>query len=379
MSWPTIKIGDCTHLVTKGTTPTKTQGFSSSGVNFIKAEALNGDSSLDMSGQFYISESVHDQLKRSNLELDDVLVTIAGVNIGKCGIVKSAHLPANTNQAVGIIRVDKSKIYPLFLYYWFKQNNTFRYIQSLNAQAAQPNINLAMLRNLAIPKPQLTEQKQISSVLSAYDDLIETNRRRMRLLEESARLLYKEWFVHLRFPGHERCKIVDGVPEGWEVKNLQDIATLFYGKALKEDSRIPGQYPVYGSSGIVGTHNAFLVDAPCIIIGRKGNVGSIYYSQNNCFPIDTVYYIKRDNTSFFLYFALKNLNFISTDVAVPGLNRKYAYSLKLLLPENKIMGTFEDYCTPIFNQLATLKRENNQLAEARDLLLPRLMSGEVAV
>jgi len=183
MSWELRRIGDLTHVVTKGTTPTKAQGFSRSGVNYIKAEALNGDSSLNLEGRFFITEQVHQQLSRSILQRGDVLLTIAGANIGKCGIVEDHHLPANTNQAVGIMRVNKARVEPRFLYYWFKQRRTFAYVQGLNAQAAQPNINLAMLRNIEVPLPDLPTQERIAARLSAYDDLIENNRRRIQLLE----------------------------------------------------------------------------------------------------------------------------------------------------------------------------------------------------
>jgi len=379
MSWSVRKIGDIAHVVTKGTTPTKNQGFSDSGINFIKAEALNGDSALDPKGFSYITEEVNEKLKRSILQEDDVLLTIAGARIGKCGIVKSSHLPANTNQAVGIIRIDKSKAVPLFVYYWFKQKRTFTYIQGLNAQAAQPNINLTMLKNIQLPLPGLSTQQSIADILSSYDDLIENNRRRIQLLEQAARLLYKEWFVHLRFPGHEHVKIKDGVPEGWEKKPLGDVATLKYGKALKQDDRIPGAFPVYGSSGIVGTHEKPLVAGPGIIVGRKGNVGSVYWCEDDFYPIDTVYFIDRENCSLFLYYSLLHTSFISTDVAVPGLNRDFAHSRKILTPEAKIQRVFEETVAPIHKQIHGLHKYNDSLAKARDLLLPRLMNGEIAV
>ena len=200
----------------------------------------------------------------------------------------------------------------------------------------------------------------IASVLSAYDDLIENNRRRIQLLEQAARLLYKEWFVHLRFPGHEHVKIKDGVPEGWERKPLGEIAPLNYGKSLKTDNRLPGRVPVYGSSGIVGTHNQAMVNGPTIIVGRKGNVGSVYWSSKDCFPIDTV-------------------PFISTDVAVPGLNRDFAHSRQILTPSSSYHRLFENTVGPFHQQIAILRRQNAKLERALDLLLPRLVSGEVVV
>jgi type I restriction enzyme S subunit len=379
MSWPKSRVGDITLLVTKGTTPTKDQGFAESGVNFIKAEALNGDSALDSQGIFHIAEDVHQKLKRSILQEDDVLLTIAGAQIGKCGIVRSSHLPANTNQAVGIMRIDRSKADPRYIYYWFKQKRTFAFVQGLNAQAAQPNINLLMLKDIEIPLPSGTEQRSIASILSVYDDLIENNRRRIRLVEQAARLLYKEWFVHLRFPGHEHVKIKDGVPGEWGKKKLKEIAPLNYGKGLNKENRIPGAYPVYGSSGIVGTHEKPLVQGPGIIIGRKGNVGSVYWSEEDFYPIDTVYFIGREKSSLYLYYSLLQTSFINTDVAVPGLNRDLAHSRELLIAEGKLKSLFEETVIPIHKQIHGLKKYNETLARARDLLLTRLMNGEVAV
>ncbi|KLK89388.1 hypothetical protein SZ63_00655 [Methanoculleus sediminis] len=227
--------------------------------------------------------------------------------------------------------------------------------------------------------PDIASQQRIASILSAYDDLIENNRRRIQLLEEAARLLYREWFIHLRFPGHEHAAINDGVPEGWEKKTLGDVAPLNYGKALKQDDRVSGPFPVYGSSGIVGTHVKALVPGPTIIVGRKGNVGSVYRSSEDCHPIDTVYYIDSSRCSFHLYYALQHMSFINTDVAVPGLNRNFAHSRSILIPEQKIYRLFEDTVAPMHLQIDLLCKENVALTQARDLLLPRLMNGEIAV
>ncbi len=281
------------------------------------------------------------------------------------------------DSVIGFIPDDK-KADARFIKYLFGALLQRKYKQFTQG-AAQDNLSQAKLLSLKFPIPAITEQKQIADVLSAYDDLIENNRRRIQLLEQAARLLYKEWFVHLRFPGHEHTKIVDGVPEGWEKKPLGDVAPLKYGKALKNDNRIPGPFSVYGSSGIVGTHTKALVPGPTIIVGRKGNVGSVYWSPDDCHPIDTVYYIDSGQCSLFLYYALQEMTFISTDVAVPGLNRDFAHSRLLLFADQKILGLFEDTVSPLHQQMELLKRQNNSLTKARDLLLPKLMNGEVAV
>ncbi|MEQ8209408.1 MAG: restriction endonuclease subunit S [Lacipirellulaceae bacterium] len=245
--------------------------------------------------------------------------------------------------------------------------------------AAQDNLSQSKLLSLKFPIPNIAVQSRIADILSAYDNLIENNRRRIALLEQSARLLYKEWFVHLRFPGHEHVKIKDGVPEGWERKPLKDIAPFHYGKALKKESRIPGEFPVFGSSGIVGTHTKALVKGPGIIVGRKGNVGSVFWSSSDFHPIDTVYFIEPEDCSHYLYYALLNTKFINTDVAVPGLNRDYAHSRKVVVPNSTLLDLFERAVAAVQKQIDQLTKHSEFLSVARDLLLPRLMSGEIAV
>jgi type I restriction enzyme, S subunit len=252
-----------------------------------------------------------------------------------------------------------------------------RRAQQFSQGATQDNLSQEKLLSLVFDVPRVDKQTRIADILSAYDDLIESNRRRMALLEESAQLLYREWFVRLRFPGHEHTRISDGVPEGWKRKQLGECITLNYGKALKSEVRVNGEYPVYGSSGIVGSHDKPLVKGPAIILGRKGNVGSVYWSSKSFYPIDTVYFVDAENSSLYLYYALKHMHFISTDVAVPGLNRDFAYSRPLLRPAATILRAFLETVTPIHAQLDQLDEINQKLRAARDLLLPRLMNGEL--
>lgn len=228
-------------------------------------------------------------------------------------------------------------------------------------------------------RPSINAQKDIADILSAYDDLIENNRRRITLLGETARMLYREWFVHFRFPGHEHVKIIDGIPEGWERLKVGDVAQLAYGKALKEETRVEGLYPVYGSSGIVGTHQAALVVGPTIVVGRKGNVGSVYWSTSDCWPIDTAYFIPSAQADFWLYLALPHVGFQNTDGGVPGLNRDFAHSRKIIKPTERLRCFFNEAVEPMFAQRETLLRYNRKLGQVRDLLLPRLMNGEIAV
>jgi type I restriction enzyme S subunit len=258
-----------------------------------------------------------------------------------------------------------------------------RFIRANLSGAAQPQANAQVLTSFPIALPPLPTQRKIASVLSAYDELIENNTRRIEILEEMAQRIYREWFVHFRFPGYDKVEMVDSelglIPEGWNVTKLGDVIELAYGKALKKDSRKQGSIPVYGSGGIVGYHDKSLVSSPGIIVGRKGNVGSVYWSDYDFFPIDTVYYVQTELNLHYVYYNLQDQNFINNDAAVPGLNRNQAYSLPLLLPDVDILGQFQYIVDPIFRQLKVLKEKNENLRRTCDLLLPKLVSGEIDV
>lgn len=292
--------------------------------------------------------------------------------LGEVYYVEGECWPLNTALYVQDFKGNR----PKFVYYFLQ--SVLKGMQSDKAAVPGVNRNDLHSRRVRCTKEH-SIQAAVEELISPYDDLIDNNRRRIKLLEESARLLYQEWFVHLRFPGHEQIKITDGVPEGWNKKPLKQVATLNYGKALKAEVRVPGLFPVYGSSGEVGSHEKPLVKGPGIVVGRKGNVGSIYWVNTDFYPIDTVYFVSAEESSLFLYHALKNAQFINTDVAVPGLNRDMAYSREILIPDGKNYHRFMSEVQPIQEQVNKLQDYNDKLAQARDLLLPKLMNGELTV
>lgn len=323
-----------------------------------------------------------DNLNRYQLAENDVILAMDRPIVGdglKIAWIKSDDLPVLLVQRVCRIRGKEGMALTNFIRYVLAAPNFSAHIHRITTGANIPHISGKDIAAYEFELPSLDDQARIVECLSAYDDLIETNRRRIALLEESARLLYREWFVQLRFPGHESVLVRDGMPVGWQLKPLADIAPLSYGKALKASDRKKGEVPVYGSSGIVGTHDAALLDGGAIIVGRKGNVGSLFYSQIPCFPIDTVFYIAPAQASYWLFLALHQLNFISSDAAVPGLNRTYAHSLPIVLPSKEVTTAFERLVQPMFEQSYNLIKQNEQLASARDALLPQLMSGQLDV
>ena len=311
------------------------------------------------------------------LQTGDLVISRSG-RVGTTAVFKGFHLPVLPGAFLIRFRLCKD-VLPEFYRYFFNSPAGQVLIRSVARGAAQQNINISNVELLNVPHPVKREQEEIIRVLSAYEDLIENNRKRIALLEEAARLLYREWFVHFRFPGHEHVKIIDGIPQGWELRTVGEIAELRYGKALKKENRIKGAFPVYGSSGIVGHHRAALVDGPAIVVGRKGNVGSIYWSPISFWPIDTVYFIPREHVDFWLYLALPSAGFQNTDAGVPGLNRDFAYSRRLTSPPARLRRLFNEAVEAVFVQRTTLENFNQKLAQGRDLLLPRLMNGEIVV
>jgi len=310
----------------------------------------------------------------------DTLINSTGT--GTVGRTAHFFSPEGTEKCVvdthvTIVRPDTRRVNPRWLSYALRRlEGPITHL----AKGATNQVELSArdLGNLSLRLPDISEQQRIASTLSAYDDLIETNRRRIALLEASARLLYREWFVHLRFPGHAQVPVIDGVPEGWERKQLGTVAPLMYGKGLKKDDRIPGPYPVYGSSGVIGTHERALVAGRAIVVGRKGNVGSVFWSEEDFFPIDTVYYIPQESSSFHLYYTLRNTQFLNTDAAVPGLNRNLAHKQEILIPSADIHDQFEHDVSISHQQVSVLAKQIKKLIAARDLLLPRLMTGDLA-
>jgi type I restriction enzyme, S subunit len=249
--------------------------------------------------------------------------------------------------------------------------------------AAQPLLTQRDLRPLRIPFPSRPIQRKIAAILSAYDDLIENNNRRIKLFEEMAERVYREWFVDIRYPGHDGVRLVrserGSIPEGWKVEPLRESVELCYGKALKAGDRRGGTVPVFGSGGHIGLHDQALVQGPGIIIGRKGNVGSVNWSEDSFFPIDTTYYVKTDLPLTYTFFALRDLKFVDSHAAVPGLSREQAYALPWLTPDQATLARFDTLASAIFELRSRLERAATNLRSTRDLLLPRLISGEIDV
>jgi type I restriction enzyme S subunit len=254
-----------------------------------------------------------------------------------------------------------------------------------NSGATRNALTKGQLESFPIFLPTLPEQKAIADILSSFDDKIELLRRQNKTIENIAQTIFKEWFVKFKI---ENLKLkIDsktGLPEGWRKGNLGDILELAYGKALKEEERSGTGFPVIGSSGIVGYHSEYLAKEFGIVVGRKGSMGTVIWIENNFFPIDTTFYvIDKLNIGdlFYHFFVLKEIDFqkIGSDSAVPGLNRNLAYSMELALPDIEVIKEYNITVKPLFLKMKCNNSQIQTLSKLRDLLLPKLMKGEIRV
>ena len=277
-------------------------------------------------------------------------------------------------------------------------------LDGMNTDSAVPGLNrsAAHARDVRVPEEQ--EQRAIARVLGALDDKIELNRRMSETLEGMARALFQSWFVDFDpvrakaegrpsglppdldalFPASFEASELGEIPAGWELKALGEIVELAYGKALRAQDRRLGTTPVYGSNGQVGWHDEKLVDGPGIVVGRKGNPGLVRWVPTDFYPIDTTFYVvPRESTPgvHFLFYALEwqNLPSIAADSAVPGLNRNLAYMSRQVVPPGPIVEHFTDSVGDTLARSHCLNEEARTLAMLRDVLLPRLVSGEFRV
>jgi type I restriction enzyme S subunit len=411
-------LKNITTKIGSGATPTGGKNsYKNCGISLIRSLNVY-DFKFEYEDLAFIDDEQAAGLSNVQVERYDLLLNITGASVARCCMVPEKVLPARVNQHVAIVRINPKMANPYYVLYCL---NSYRYKQKLlsiaQGGATREALTKEKIENFEISLPSLTVQKKIASILSAYDDLLENNTRRIKILEEMAQAIYKEWFTypfrgsmgtpspqsspsgrgsHKAHTRHEKYPLPAGegkgegsvrlvkselgmIPEGWEVKELGEIIELAYGKALKKDDRREGRFPVYGSGGICGYHDEILVEGPGIIVGRKGNVGSVFWSEKSFYPIDTVYYVKSIVGLYYLYFNLLSQNFINTDAAVPGLNRNQAYKNKLLLPPKNVMDKFTLIIKPVFNHVELLKNKNENLRKTRDLLLPKLINGEIDV
>ena len=380
MKWEKVAIKDICIGIYDG--PHATPPLSDTGAIFLGISNFN-NGRLDFSDIRYISEDdLPKWTKRVIPQKNDIVFSYeATLNL-------YAIIPEGFRGCLGrrmaLLRVDETKAYYKFLYYYFYSDAWRATVnENIVLGATVDRIPLIKFPDFPVELPPLETQHRIADILSAYDDLIENNQKQIKLLEEAAQRLYKEWFVDLRFPGHENMKIVDGVPEGWSKTNINEILTFHRGYDLTKNEMKAGRYPVVGSTTVIGYHNEFKIKGPGIVTGRSGSLGKYQFIWDDFWPHNTSLYISdyKDHNIFFVYSLLQTVDFTSLNNggAIPTLNRNVLSNVEVIEPEKKLQDMFAKIAEPQYQKIKNLEKQNDRLKTARDLLLPKLMNGEVEV
>jgi type I restriction enzyme, S subunit len=406
MSWRDIQLGDAIHV--KHGFAFKGEYFSDNGSHVVLTPGnFNEKGGFRLrpgKDRFYSGHIPEDYI----LESGDLIVAMTEQGAGLLG--SSALIPEDDkylhNQRLGLIKIqDRSLIDKHFLYYLFNTRPVRGQISGSATGTKVRHTAPERIYRVKVSVPaSVAEQKRIASILSAYDGLIENNRRRIQLLEQSARLLYKEWFIHLRFPGHEHVKIKEGVPEGWEKKSAYDVMDVLSGGTPKTgipdywDGDIPFFTPkdatdiayvndtekTLTENGLRGC-NSKLYPKDTAFITARGTVGKINLAQTAMAMNQSCYALvaKPPLDQYYLYFALvdgvEQFRSRAVGAVFDTIIRDTFKLIPFLVPEGKIIQAFSEHAGPILRQIDVLATETRKLTQARDLLLPRLMNGEIMV
>ena len=382
--------------------------YSESGVPVIRGTNLPSTSKFSFNGFVFVTEEKADELEANNAHPGDLVFTQRGT-IGQVGLIPtdSPFHRFVISQSQMKLTVDPAVVDALFLYYFFSGDDTVQKIQSLAFAAGVPHINLDILRNFEVPLPPLPVQQRIAGILSAYDELIENSQRRIQILESMARALYREWFVNFRFPGHGDQPRVSSplgeIPQGWAVKRLSDVADV--NRAQINARTAPAELKYIDISSVSPgqidsiTSYAF-ADAPgrarrivrhgdvlwsCVRPNRRSHAQVMHPEANTIASTGFAVLTAKTVPFTFLYLATTTDDFVAyltnnaTGAAYPAVTAPTFEKADLLVPPVALLRRFGDATIPMAEEIHTLQRQIQNLRRTRDLLLPRLLSGQIDV
>ena len=357
---------------------------------------------FDFGSTQFIGEQKDLQLRKGKLQREDVILTTRGT-LGNAAYY-SARVPFDNlriNSGMVILRCDKKKILPRYLYAYLRSDLFRGQVKRLRSGVAQPQLPIRDMKSIKFPVPTPSQQKRLVEVLSAYDDLIENNRRRIALLEEAARLLYREWFVHFRFPGHERVKITDGLPVGWGRRSLGEVVKVVKESIKPSDFE---EHDIHIGLAHIPRRSFTLADWEAIdgLASNKWRFeeGDILFCKirpyfhkvgftlrRGLVSSDALVWRVRDDVDWPIVLCLTSSDHfvavasktVREGSKMPRADWKVLQQYVVPEPPAGLLYTFNDTVRTVAAQCKTLATQNKMLAQARDLLLPRLMNGEIAV
>lgn len=381
MSWKKVFLGSLYELPSRNglTRPSKVRGVGYKMVNM--GELFANEWLYDIPME---RVQLNDREKRECLIAKNDLLfarqSLVASGAGKCSIVREVKEPTTFESHLIRIRLDTTKAVPLFYYYYFK--SPLSPMKTIVTICAQAGIRGSDLATLSVECPDLPTQRRIASILSAYDDLIENNRRQIKLLEEAAQRLYREWFVELRFPGHESVKVMDGVPEGWMKVCLKDICETKTGKKDANFGCDDGAYPFFTCAQAPIKAPSYSFDCSAVILAGNGDFNVKLY-RGKFEAYQRTYVLSPANTEylFLLYNAVsRNMNVLTKGASgstIKFLTKGMIDSIELLIPSSQLLTTYNQNSEALQKSIEALHRKVALAVEARDRLLPKLMNSEM--
>lgn len=364
------------------------------GLKCIRIQDISQGKNYDEWG---FTETNEKDRKKFLLKKNDLLIARTGATVGVSQFI-TEDTEAVYNNGTIRLRLEKS-LNPRFVYYIFQTKSFLQYIDNISCVATQPNLRIEGLLRFTIPDYSIEKQNAIVKTLSTFDDLIENNNKRIKLLEQIAENLYKEWFVRFRFPGYEDVEFEEKKPRSWKVgteekKHLtpsifkydefKNIGNFLRGKNITAAKMVEGDIPVI-SAGLQpsGYHNEANVFGESLTISASGaNAGYLQYHLQDIWAADCSYY-QDDPIIWFVYNTLKFsqpvISNLQCGAAQPHVYPKNINKLCVLIPTEELIYKYNDFVKPYYDEIKILNQRNQLLTKQRDMLLPRLMSGKLEV
>jgi type I restriction enzyme S subunit len=399
MKWKLQKIGEIADIIDgdRGKNYPKQNEFRDKGYCLFLNTGNVTRQGFNFYNNLFITEEKDKILRKGKLMRGDIVFTSRGT-IGNTAYYsdKIPYDNVRINSGMVILRAIQGKVEQRYLYQLLKSDYQRVRMQSYITGSAQPQLPIKNFSQIEIPIPPLPTQRRIADILSAYDDLIENNQKQIKLLEEAAMRLYKEWFVKLRFPGHENTKIVDGVPEGWSLKKLIDIADITMGQSPKSEYYNDRQQGLPFHQGVTNYGYRFVIDetystsytsiaeAGSILFSVRAPVGRINITKNKIVIGRGLAAINhREGLQSFLFYMLKNRfykdDLIGNGAIYASITKSALHSQEFLIPSDNLANKFNSVAKSIDQQITNADQQIILLKQARDRLLPRLLSGEIEV
>ncbi len=385
VAWPENRISELCEI-----TSSKrifAADYVSEGVPFYRGREITEKykGNLDVSTELFITEEKFSEIERKfgAPQPGDLLLTSVGT-LGSVYVVKRGERFYFKDGNITWFRHFK-ELDSHFLYYWLVSPLGRAELKKCTIGVAQPALTIVLLKGMEIGLPTLPEQRRIAGILSAYDELIENSQRRIRILEAMARAFYREWFVLFRFPGHEKlprvASTLGDIPQGWEVRRIDEALRFDSGRTIKKEERENGDTPVYGANGIIGgTANSPMADR-CIIMGKIGSCGALHRSHKPCWVTNNSFLVQPAAIQS-LELAWQVLLDVDFRQYIGGAANPYMPintfgQHEVLIPDESVQSEFERRAGPLRRLIETLSESTENLRRTRDLLLPRLLSGQI--